>query len=110
MSSGTILLIGCIVILAAVAVVVVLMLSRGGNGLKFDIGGQAPRAAGGNDTSAETTFKSRFLGLGVFSGSVIGVLLARLWSMQVVSGEDYTRQAESNRTDRHHGGPARAHP
>ena len=98
MSSGTILLIGCIIILAAVAVIAVLMLSRGGSGFKFDIGGQAPRAAGGNDTSAETTFKSRFVGLGIFSGSVLGVLLARLWSMQVVSGDDYTRQAESNRT------------
>ena len=98
MSTGTILLIGAIVIAAAVAVVAVLFLSRGGNGFKFDIGGQAPRAAGGNDTSAETTFKSRFVGLGVFSGTVLGVLLARLWSMQVVSGDDYTKQAESNRT------------
>ena len=98
MSTGTILLIGAIVIAAAVAVVAVLFLSRGGNGFKFDIGGQAPRAAGGNDTSAETPFKSRFVGLGVFSGTVLGVLLARLWSMQVVSGDDYTKQAESNRT------------
>ena len=98
MSSSTILLIGVIVIAAAIAVVVVLMLSRGGSGFTFDIGGQAPRAAGGNDTSPETTFKSRFVGLGIFSGSIIGVLLARLWSMQVVSADDYTKQAESNRT------------
>ena len=54
MSSGTILLIGCIIILAAVAVIAVLMLSRGGSGFKFDIGGQAPRH-GRHAESAERT-------------------------------------------------------
>ncbi len=98
MSSGTILLIGVIVVIAAVAVAAVLLASRGSDGLRFDIGGQAPRAAGGNDTSPEKTFQSRFIGLGVFSGGVIAALLARLWSMQIVSGDDYSAQAETNRT------------
>ena len=98
MSLGTIILIVFVVLLAAVAAAVVLAVRGGTSSLRFDIGGQAPRAAGGNDTSSETTFKSRFVGLGVFSGTVIGALFVKLLSMQVVSSEDYARQAESNRT------------
>ncbi len=66
--------------------------------LKMDIGGAAPRAAGGNDASAENSVRNRLLGLGVVSASVVGVLLARLWSMQLVSNEEYSKQAEQNRT------------
>ncbi|MCI1665291.1 MAG: penicillin-binding protein 2 [Atopobiaceae bacterium] len=86
--------------LAAVAVIVgsVLYLRGGAGRFKFDIGGQTPRASGGNDTSPEAGFKSRLLGLGVFCGGVIAALLARLWSMQLVSSDDYSKQAESNRT------------
>ncbi len=85
-------------LVAALAVAAVLVLSRGAARFRLDIGGQAPRAAGGNDTSAENTFKGRLRGLGVFSGSIIGILLARLWSMQLVSGDEYSQQADSNRT------------
>ena len=98
MSLGTIILIVFVILLASVAVAVVLALRSGGANLRFDIGGQAPRAAGGNDTSTETTFKSRLIALGVFAGGVLAVLAGRVWSMQVLSGEDYAKQAESNRT------------
>lgn len=98
MGSSTLILIGVVVLVAALAVAAVLVLSRGGARFRLDIGGQAPRAAGGNDTSAENTFKGRLSGLGVFSGSIIGILLARLLSMQLVSGNEYSQQADSNRT------------
>lgn len=98
MGSSTLILIGVVVLVAALAVAAVLVLSRGGARFRLDIGGQAPRAAGGNDTSAENTFKGRLRGLGVFSGSIIGILLARLLSMQLVSGNEYSQQADSNRT------------
>lgn len=98
MGSSTLILIGVVVLVAALAVATVLVLSRGGARFRLDIGGQAPRAAGGNDTSAENTFKGRLRGLGVFSGSIIGILLARLLSMQLVSGNEYSQQADSNRT------------
>ena len=98
MGSSTLILIGVVVLVAALAVAAVLVLSHGGARFRLDIGGQAPRAAGGNDTSAENTFKGRLRGLGVCSGSSIGLLLARLCSMQLVSGDEYSQQADSNRT------------
>lgn len=71
---------------------------RGDARFRFDIGGQTPKASGGDDPSAEGTSRVRLAGLGLFSGGIIAVLLAKLWSMQVISGDDYARQAESNRT------------
>ena len=65
---------------------------------KLDIGNAVPTAAGGSDTSTETGFHRRLVGLKIFSGTIIGVLIARLWSMQLVASDDYARQAESNRT------------
>lgn len=96
MPLGTIILI--VVVLGVAAAMAAVALRRGGGRFTLDIGGQAPRAAGGNDASPEKTFKGRLTGLGVFAGSVIAVLLGRVWSMQFLSGDDYSRQAESNRT------------
>ena len=98
MSSTVLILILVIVLLAAAAVAIVLFTRKDGSAFKFDIGGQAPRADGGADPSPDKMFKARFLGLGVFSGTIIGALLARLWSMQIVNSDNYTQQAESNRT------------
>lgn len=86
-----------IAIVAAVAVVI-LLLSRGEARFTFDIGGATPKASGGEDNSGGTTLRNRILGLGIFSGGIIGVLLARLWGMQLISSDEYTQQAESNRT------------
>ena len=55
---------------------------------KLDIGNAVPTAAGGSDTSTETGFHRRLVGLQVFSGTIIGVLIARLWSMQLVASDD----------------------
>ena len=98
MSSGTFVLILAVLVCAAVAVALVLFFHTGSTSMKMDIGGQAPRADGGSDASPEKMFKGRFVGLGIFSGGVIGALLARLWSMQLVNNDSYSQQAESNRT------------
>ena len=65
---------------------------------KFDIGGGSPRAAGGADASPEKTLSSRLVGLSVAVGAVFATLFARLWSMQLVSSDEYQKQADSNRT------------
>ena len=91
-----------VIILVLVSIIVVaglvLLFSRGEMRFTFDIGGSAPRAAGGNDESGDTTIRNRIFGLGIFSGGIIAVLLGRLWSMQLVSSDQYAAQAESNRT------------
>ncbi len=98
MSSTVLILILVVVLVAAAAVAIVLFTRKDSSAFKLDIGGQAPRADGGADPSPDKMFKARFLGLGAFSGTIIGALLARLWSMQVVNSDSYTQQAESNRT------------
>jgi penicillin-binding protein 2 len=93
-----------LIVIAILAVILVALLvvfflvGRGEARFTFDIGGNAPKASGGSDTSSETGFKTRLNGLGIFSGSIIAVILARLWSMQLISSDDYSAQAESNRT------------
>ena len=84
-------------IVAAALVVVFLVFGRSEAIFTMDIGGAAPRAAGGSDSSTEKTSSSRLIGLLVVVGSAFTVLLGRLWSMQLVSSEDYVEQAESNR-------------
>lgn len=86
------------VLAIAVLVVAFIFYSKGDARFKMDIGGSAPRAAGGNDTSGEERSHGRLKGLGIFGGGVIVALLARLWDMQVLHSDDYTSQAESNRT------------
>jgi penicillin-binding protein 2 len=85
-------------VLAVVLVILFFAFGRGEGAFTLDIGGGAPRAAGGSDSSAEKTFSGRLVGLGVFVSGVFAVLLAKLWSMQLISSDEYTQQAESNRT------------
>ena len=84
--------------LAVLLVLLFLVFGRSEAAYTFDIGGGSPRASGGRDESAETTFSSRLMGFGVFIGGVFCALLARLWSMQLVSSDEYAKEAESNRT------------
>ena len=84
-------------ILAVALVALLLVFGRGEANFTFDIGGAAPRASGGSDSSAEKTSSSRLVGLAVGVGAVFTALVARLWSMQLVSSEEYAEQAESNR-------------
>lgn len=91
-----------IVIVCAVIAVVFIALflgfGRSEAAYTFDIGGGAPRASGGRDESAETTYSSRLVGFAAVIGAIFAALLARLWSMQLVSSDEYTKEAESNRT------------
>ena len=94
----TLLIVAVVGVLAVALVVIFIVFGRGEGRFTFDIGGAAPRAEGGSDTSADTGFKERLTGLGIAAVGVIGVLMARLWSMQLVSSDEYNRQAETNRT------------
>lgn len=89
-----------LVILAIVGIIVVLLYfgSQGGGRFKMDVGGATPTASGGSDTSSEKGFKSRLNGLSIAAGAIATLLFGKLWSMQLVSAEDYAQQAESNRT------------
>ncbi|MCE5190436.1 MAG: penicillin-binding protein 2 [Actinomycetia bacterium] len=48
-------------------------------------------------TTFQEQLKSRFAALGLIVILVLGSLLLRLWSMQVLSGESYAAQAKNNR-------------
>lgn len=85
------------VVLAIALVGVFLVFGRAEANFTFDIGGSAPRASGGSDSSAEKTTSSRLVGLAVVVGGIFTALVARLWSMQLVSSEEYAEQAERNR-------------
>lgn len=90
-----------IIVCAVIAVVFIalfLVFGRSEAAYTFDIGGGAPRASGGRDESAETTYSSRLVGFAAVIGAIFAALLARLWSMQLVSSDEYTKEAESNRT------------
>jgi penicillin-binding protein 2 len=96
--SMTIIIVLICVVIAVALVIVFLIFGRGETRFTFDIGGSAPRAAGGADTSADTGFKNKLNGLGIFSGVAVAALFVKLWSMQLLSSDSYTEQAESNRT------------
>lgn len=85
------------VVLALALIVVFLVFGRSEANFTLDIGGQAPRASGGADSSSEKKASNRLVGLTVGVGAIFAALMARLWSMQLVSSEEYAEQAESNR-------------
>lgn len=85
-------------VLAVALIVVFIVYGRGEAAFTLDIGGASPRASGGSDSSSDKTVSSRLVGLCVTVGGIFSVLLARLWSMQLVSSEEYAERAESNRT------------
>lgn len=85
-------------LVALVLLVVFLVYGRSEVNFTIDIGGASPRAQGGSDSSVEKTLSARLTGLAVSVGAVFAALLAKLWSMQLVSTDEYSQQAESNRT------------
>ncbi|WP_321971438.1 penicillin-binding protein 2 [Paratractidigestivibacter sp.] len=85
-------------LIACVLIILYIVFGRSEAAYTLDIGGAAPRAAGGRDESSESAYSSRLMGFAVVIGGVFTTLLARLWSMQLVSSEDYIEQAELNRT------------
>lgn len=85
-------------VLAVVLVGLFVVYGRGEANFTFDIGGSAPRAAGGSDTSSDSTVQGRLVGLAVAVGAVFATLVGRLWTMQLLSRDEYLKQAENNRT------------
>lgn len=114
MSAATIILIFLVVAGAVAAVIAVLFLNSGNRGgMRFsgngptgggsasplgNIAGAVSRAAAGKEVPPDKMFKNRLRGLGVFSGSILGILTARLWAMQINNTEYYSEQADVNRT------------
>lgn len=64
---------------------------RGGS--KQPIAVSAPQTTAANFTDG---LKSRFAAIGVLAVGIFGSLGARLWSMQVLTSEEYVEQAEKN--------------
>ena len=75
-------------VLAVALIVIFIVYGRGEAAFTFDIGGSAPRASGGSDSSTEKTLSSRLVGLSVAVGAIFATLFARLWSMQLVSSDE----------------------
>ncbi len=94
----TLIILAVCLLIAVGLITVYFIFGRKNSPFKFDIGGGSPRAAGGADASPEKTLSSRLVGLSVAVGAVFATLFARLWSMQLVSSDEYQKQADSNRT------------
>ena len=97
MSTTVVIMIVCGVIAVAL-VIAYLFFGRNEGPLVMDIGGSAPRASGGADNSPEKTITGRLMGLAAVVAGVIAALVAKLWTMQLVSTDEYAELAESNRT------------
>lgn len=97
MSLSTIIIV-LLVILVSALVGLYVFYNRDDRRFTLDIGGASPRAAGGNDDSSDRLMRNRLLGLGLACFTVVAGLLVKLWSMQLISNDEYAEQAESNRT------------
>lgn len=98
MDVSTIIIIVCAVV-AVVLVVIYVIYGRSEAEFTLEEGDATPHASGGSDTSpADTTIQGRLKGFVVAIGAVFAVLVAKLWSMQLIHGDEYTEQAESNST------------
>lgn len=99
-SAGVIVLL----IVAAIVLIVVVARSSGKHSSRFAFsksnaeGFSAGRESRSN-VSADNDLmtRRRLFGFMAFIGAAIGVLVVKLWSMQIVSGAEYTKKAEGNR-------------
>lgn len=115
-------IIAALIAIGVVAVVFVLWTSKGGghtggvhvsdlNTVNVGIGSSAAsepitdaqgkkevKVKRGSSASGESSggISSRFTALGVFAAAVFATLGAKLWSMQVMSSDDYSEEAENN--------------
>ena len=93
-----------VVIIAGLALVAVIVFSvfflRGYSGkFTFDTKtGTTPRASEGEGNTQQVAFKGRFTVLSVGVGAAFAAIVAKLWSMQMVSADHYEQLAEENRT------------
>ncbi|MBQ9058307.1 MAG: penicillin-binding protein 2 [Atopobiaceae bacterium] len=98
MSITTLLFIlGIIAVVATIAIVIVRVL-QGRSRFRVDIGSPQPQARSAEDSSNnDIGFKGRINAIGIGVLAILATLLARLWSMQLLSSREYVEQAESNR-------------
>lgn len=97
-----------IAVLAVVCVAVLLVVRHraghaappltGARGLDFNSGRSPIRPAEALDVSGQAGLRRRTAIFSALAGTAFGVLLLRLWGMQVISGRDYSDQANSNST------------
>ena len=90
-----------LLLIAAIVLIVIIVRSGDSGGLSFGASGEAGKPSGtevmdGTSVEGAAISRRRFIGFFALAATALSVLLARLWSMQVISGEDYTAQAESN--------------
>ena len=92
-----------IVVIAGIIFVAVIIASlffmRGYSGpYSVSVKSAAPRASEGEGNTPQVAFKHRFMGLSAAVGVVFSALIAKLWSMQMVSSDHYDEMAQINRT------------
>ena len=93
-----------IVLLFIAAIVLIVLIARSGrkNKSRVSFGGKRAKSMPvGTESSSsgdgEVTMRRRFFIFFGLVGAAVATLVAKLWSMQVMSGEEYTQRAESNR-------------
>ena len=98
---------GLIVLLSLVAlgIIVYVVRTRSKSRSAFELGVKTARdipqgtdALGAGNVDSMVTVRRRFLGLAGAAGAFLSVLVIKLWSMQIISGKEYTASAEANRT------------
>ena len=89
-----------IVLLFIAAIVLIVLIARSGrkNKSRVSFGGKRAKSMPvGTESSSsgdgEVTMRRRFFIFFGLIGAAVATLVAKLWSMQVMSGEDYTQQA-----------------
>ena len=98
MNAQTLVIIAGLILLAAI--IGSLIFLRGYSGrFTFDTkNGTRPKASEGEGNTSGLAYKGRFTMLAVGVGAMFGVILAKLWSMQMVRSDYYDDLAVQNRT------------
>ena len=87
------------IILVAAIIVLLLILRKGSGSYTIDTGGSvAPKATEGEGNTQGASWKGRFTGLSVGVGAIFAAIVAKLWSMQMVSSDYYEELSEQNQT------------
>ena len=93
----TLIIVSVCAVFAVALLVLYFSYGRGQDIFTLDIGGAAPRAAGGSDESTDGLIASRLKWLAIGCGGIFALIEARLMSMQLGSNDEYTKLAEQNR-------------
>lgn len=86
--------------IAAIAIIVAVVRSGGKSGSVFKLDStktNSTMAATETNVDGEAAVRRRFIEFMGIAGIGLGALFVKLWSMQVISGKDYTAKAEENR-------------